>query len=160
MADEDIRVLFNIPEKADTIRICGMIPFFAAEEYLSTLYDADKAFVDHVVDFTGVAPEGFGFVADTTGHRYESEEGQLKKKELRNLWDGFMSDVREHILKRFRHEKLLWSEARELLRGLLLAVSHKMQDIGKTSTFSGVFLVWVASVEIKTDPVVTNHFLF
>lgn len=153
MALDDIRTFFSLPEKADTLRIYDVIHFFTADQYTSSLYDEREDFVESVVDFTGINPDGFAFVADTTGHRYESENGQIKKRELKALWDDFMKTVEEEILPRLRNERPFWPQAKKLIAEALMNVSDKMQGIGKSSTFSGVFLVWVASVEIRTDPV-------
>jgi hypothetical protein len=156
MALDDIRALLSLPETADSLRIYDVIQFYTADRYISSLYDEREDFVEPVVDFTGFLPDGFAFVADTTGHRYESDHGQIKKRELQALWDEFMITVAEIILPRLRNERPFWSQAKSLIANTLMNVSDKMQSIGKSSTFSGIFLVWVASVEVKAAPVVGN----
>ena len=137
--------------KPELLTILGPIPFLSAKTYISNLYQ-DKTNVP-VVDFAGVqAGYGFGYVADTTGHRYESEQQQAKKKQLAALWESFDQTVMGtseggllYMLKQAeaKNEPIPWLDFRTMILRAMHRMSDKMMEIGKTSTFTGVFLVWM-----------------
>eukprot|EP00008_Paramoeba_atlantica_P008509 CAMPEP_0201485660 /NCGR_PEP_ID=MMETSP0151_2-20130828/9753_1 /ASSEMBLY_ACC=CAM_ASM_000257 /TAXON_ID=200890 /ORGANISM="Paramoeba atlantica, Strain 621/1 / CCAP 1560/9" /LENGTH=342 /DNA_ID=CAMNT_0047869893 /DNA_START=742 /DNA_END=1770 /DNA_ORIENTATION=- len=106
-----------------------------------------------IVDFLGVAQEGFAFVADTTGHRYETEAQLQKKRELNELWGEFRLKMAEDSFFKAlrRHKKIKFQDLQSTIYHTLNQVGTKMLEIGKTSTFCALLTVW-ASVGQAKEP--------
>jgi hypothetical protein len=143
MADDQQSILLD----ADTIRICGQWSFHLSHPFVSHMYEHPNN--DPVVDFVGCCPS-FLFVADTTGHRFESEQQMERKARLQELWNSFEQKIKE-MTSQFEEQKPLWPAIQSHIYHEIRAISDQMVDIGKTSTLTAVIPVWIVNIQIR-DP--------